>query len=222
MKVAIVTPTHRHPTTPYVGSLAALLLNARDLTAGLDLNYFLTSGHLAGARNDLIAAALGWGADWLLFIDDDISFPPGLLSGLLSHGKRVIGCNCSTKGHTPIPTACRRRGDKFERVYTMPDATGIEEVDHLGLGVCLIAADALRKLAPPIVQAHPDMTTSRFPGQDRYLFERLRAAGETVWIDHGLSNQVQHWGEYPFTNQVAAQFLTQRVEADKARATGSG
>src|SRR6476646_3392159 len=102
MRAAVITPTHRHPTTPYVGSLAALLLHARDLTPGLELNYFLTAGQLITARNRVATAALEWGADWLLFIDDDMSFPPNTLAALLAHGKRVIGCNAVTRDRVPL------------------------------------------------------------------------------------------------------------------------
>jgi glycosyltransferase involved in cell wall biosynthesis len=217
MKVAIVTATHRHPTTPYVGSLSALLLQARDITPELELNYFLRQGHLIDARNKLATKALEWGADWLLFIDDDMGFPPTTLAALLAHDKRVIGCNCATRGHPPLPTACRRRGDKFERVFTMPTDAGIEEVSHIGLGVALIAADALRKLAPPIIQPYP-VDDGSGPREDRFLFERLREAGETVWIDHDLSKHIQHWGEFPFTNQVAAQFFSEAHKAATKRA----
>src|SRR6476620_5674218 len=104
MRAALVTPTHRNPTTPYVGSLAAFLLHARDLTDGLELNYFLTHGHLIEARNRLTATALGWGADWVLFIDDDMAFPPNTLAALLAHGKRVVACNSVTRSNPPKPT----------------------------------------------------------------------------------------------------------------------
>jgi hypothetical protein len=215
MKVAIVTATHRHPTTPYVGSLSALLLQARDITPELELNYFLRQGHLIGGRNLLATAALEWGADWLLWIDDDIAFPPHTLAALLAHGKRIVACNCVTRDNPPSPIARAQRGGKRVKVFTMPGQTGIEEVTNIGLGVCLIAADALRKVPPPIFRQHPELD-GRSPGEDTYLFERLRAAGETIWIDHALSSQVQHWGEFPFTVQVAAQFLANAVKASRA------
>src|SRR5688500_18622182 len=50
----------------------------------------LTSDRILG-RNRVARACIEKGAEWLLFLDDDHVFSPGLLERLLSHEKPIVG-----------------------------------------------------------------------------------------------------------------------------------
>jgi hypothetical protein len=211
MKIAICTPTHRHPTAAYVRSLGSLLTNTQNYWNGLTLRYLLGEAQIIENRNQLTEEALSWGADSILWIDDDMGFPDHSLAALLARKKQVIGCNYPTKTDPPLPTAFKRSGSRFQRVFTtaaLAAAGEPEQVSHLGLGLCLISAEALRKIKGPIFQPHKEDPNGH--GEDRSLFERLSAAGEAVWVDHALSNQIQHYGAFPYTNQIAEQLAQRR------------
>src|SRR5947208_1793411 len=54
------------------------------------LDWALTSDRIIG-RNKLAQRAIDAGAEWLMFIDDDHTFPKDLLLRLLAHDKPVVG-----------------------------------------------------------------------------------------------------------------------------------
>jgi hypothetical protein len=208
MKVAILTPVHGDPKTAYVRSLAEMLVYTAEQRKDLTLRPRLGQGHLINNRNALAADALGWNADFVLWIDADTSFPAHSLVSLLAHDLPIVGCNCPTKTHPPRTTAFRAISDgKFEAVFTTEEIakrTPIEEVTHLGLGLCLIAAPILAELEQPTFQAKPGHRMNL--GEDESLFERIRAKGGRIFVDHRLSLEVAHIGDYAFTNQIAAHF----------------
>ena len=60
---------------------------------------------LAQVRTGLVLRAMKAEATHMLFLDDDMEFPPDLLHRLLRHNKPVVGCNYSRRTVPPYPTA---------------------------------------------------------------------------------------------------------------------
>ncbi|MEA3039002.1 MAG: hypothetical protein QOE79_1515, partial [Sphingomonadales bacterium] len=83
------------------------------------------------------------------------------------------------------------------------DAPTLQEVEALGLGLFLVnkrvldplkaAAEATGKPLLPLFREEWD--GERITGEDRYFFNRLRAAGIPVHVDNVLSAQVGHIDE---------------------------
>ena len=216
MKVAICTPVHGDPKIQYTRSLAALLIHTARQLPDLELRTVMAQGHLLDARNAVANEALDWGADHLLWIDADTQFPAHGLVSLLSHGLSVVGCNCPTRTHPPGPTTFVQQPGGYVAVLTTPEiarARPLQEVSHMGLAFCLISAAALSKLGTPVFAAKPGHKAGL--GEDEYLFERLRAAGEKVFIDHIVSLEIAHVGDFAFSNQIAAHFATQSATRPK-------
>ena len=207
MKIAICTPVFDKPHTAYVCSLLAVIEHVRTSRPEIELRPRLAQGHLIDTRNALAADALQWGADYILWADADTSFPNDSLTSLLDRGLSVIGCNYPTKGHPPRPTAYREQNGRFLPIYSTPEiakAHPVEEVSHMGLGLCLIAAPLIRALGDAPFTPKPG--TGSGLGEDYHLFDRLRANGAKTYLDHDLSVHVAHIGEYAYTNAVAARF----------------
>jgi hypothetical protein len=83
----------------------------------------------------------------------------------------------------------------------------LEEVSNLGLGICLIKVTALAKMNQAakakgesvyplfmIGQAGPDAWFS----EDSYFFNKAREAGLSLYVDHDLSREVGHIGEFEY------------------------
>lgn len=187
MKVAVCTPCHNRPTHRYVQSLGALLTRP-----GHELRLFLQQRTPVSFNRNLIAqGAMDWGAEALLWIDDDQTFPDDTLERLLAHEKTIVGCNIVIRS-TDLFTAARWNGNDWEQVTTTEAkaaAGTLEPVGRLGLGVTLIRREVFESVEPPwfIEGMRRD---GSFVGEDCHFFER--AKGHTAYVDHALSWQVGH------------------------------
>jgi hypothetical protein len=150
------------------------------------------------ARGALFHRAEEWGADFALWMDSDHVFPRDALIRLLAHQLPVVGCNYRQRQHD-APTAVA----DGKLLDTKGDEPPLQEVEALGLGLCLVnmrvldrlkaAADANGKPLLPLFKE--EWAGERITGEDRYFFNRLRAAGIPVHVDHALSLQVGHIDE---------------------------
>jgi hypothetical protein len=195
MKIVICTPVYEHPKLLYTTSLAGLLLTEAPRR---EINYNVRQGdahHLA--RNKLTRQALDAGADYLLWIDADQSFPPYTLDRLLSHGQPIVGCNIARRGEPSYPTARMANGGFL---YTPPDVAPEappQEVDRIGLGLCLVAREVFEAIPEPWFHFDGEF------GEDYYFCAKAREAGYRILVDHPLSWQVGHVGERTYTNADA-------------------
>jgi hypothetical protein len=211
-KVAICTPMHGDAKAGYVDSLAGLLLaGTRD---GHDLRFCrCASSSIVRARAELVRVALEWGADYLLWLDSDQTFPAHTLSRLLAIGRPIVGCNISTRTAPLRPTA-RDKADRL--VFTDADQAArnvVQEVGLLGFGVMLTAAKVFRDIPEPWFLMPNEGGT--IIGEDYYFCRQARAAGYKVYVDHGLSVHVGHIGEKVFMIEDA-------LPAEAARGAGPG
>ena len=185
-----------------------------------EVEVFMVSGSLiTEARNRLFAEAFVWGATHILWLDADHVFPADTIPRLLAHGLDAVGCNYSRRCSPTAPTAAKTvtSGEDYKNlVYTTHDkavAGEIEEVDSMGLGVCLLNMRVVEML-----QDHADKADGNFMplfdlrvtegklgvvGEDVYFFRKVRAAGGKVWVDHGLSWEVGHICDQILTNAHA-------------------
>jgi hypothetical protein len=194
VKVAICTPVYHDPSYHYTVSLAELLTVS--VSTQVNIGYFTSRGSLVAVRRNIIAElALRRGADWLLWIDADQKFPPDTLKRLLSHGLDFVGCNIPIR-YDPIgPSAGNIGADgKVRRIWTEPDNKGLEPVDVMGMGVCLIHRRVFEAVEAPWF---------RGAAEDHLFCARAGQAGFRPHVDHALSWEIGHVSERLLTNQDA-------------------
>lgn len=203
MKIAICTPVHGLTAAGFTHSLTRMLIysysvglptNGQPSLPQLDYLQF-TSSNVAHARNHLMRHALAAEADYIQWLDADMSFPPHTLERLLRVGQPVVGCNYGMRTKDTAPTAQRIRNGKRERVYTdekLARKGAIERIHSMGMGICLVRADAARATADPYFEWGPH-------GEDGYFFDQLAAADIPVFVDHALSWECSHIGERVIT-----------------------
>lgn len=175
-------PCHGRPTFDFLMSVSALLIKSSTLH---EIRPFgAESSNLPGNRNVLAGMALGWEADWLLWLDCDHVFPSATLERLLAHGKDAVGVTQPIRGGEGeiIPSAT---GVDGKRVWPAK-GKGLEEVMNAGLAITLIRAGAMRKVKFPY-----------FAGgqEDLFFCKRLRESGTPMFIDHVLSMDCGHTAE---------------------------
>lgn len=221
IKVAICIPATDYIVVDFMHSLLALQAFVNDFNKGaekkgwntLDVNVFIfRSSLLIGSRTELVKDALKWNADWILWLDSDMAFPPDTLMRLIDRKLPVVGANYVKRGlmSTPVTTDKDRR---FLR--TDPDSTGIEIADSTGFGVLLVTADVYRKMEFPWFDT-VWLENKDLMGEDVFFFKKMQhELGIELYIDHDLSQEVRHIGTFEYHNRLAKATIEQMLEAGK-------
>lgn len=194
MRVAICVPHYGDVKAEFAQSLARLIAYSLTTKAAgpqgqvkFDIApFFAKSSLLVAARTRCVVDALKWGANWLLLVDSDQVFPPDALFRIMLHGKPVVGCNYQMRSNTgPV----------------IPRGSGLEEVDHLGLGFFLIHRSAIEAIASkgngfPLFMVALNETGDGFIGEDVFFCRKLKSAGFPVFCDHDLSREIGHVADF--------------------------
>ena len=162
------------------------------------------SSILSKNRLDLVNAAKQLKATHLLFLDSDQTFPRSVVHQLAQHRKLVVAANIPTKQIPANPTAraFEEGNPKGKLVYSDELATGLEQVWRVGTGVMLINMRVFDRLSGDLwsMKYLPEVDT--YQGEDWTFCQKCEEAGIPIYVDHGLSKQVGHVGDYEFTHDV--------------------
>jgi hypothetical protein len=223
LKIALAIPCHGDTKAKFTQCLAEMLVHTLRATFEMDgkkfvpeiQTFMVSCSLLTESRNRLVAEAINWEADYMLWMDADHVFPRDALVRLLSHNLPVVGCNYARRFNPTAPTACVEN-DKGKIEITYSPREGVGEVAHLGLGLCLMDMRVFAAMDKfyggnfwPLFRIDPTEDGIRFIGEDVFFFKKVRDAGIPVHCDHGLSWDVGH---------IAEQILTAaHCERDKER-----
>lgn len=202
--VAILTPCGDQVQTGYAMSMFKML--ERTYTKpptgleGLYLNT-LSSSILPQGRQALAELAIKNGATHLLWIDSDMTFPADMLERLMARDEEVIGINAVTR--RPPHMNCAQYADGTF-VNTNSDSQGLEKVHRTGFGVLWHAASIMEAMQKPYFQFEWDESLQDFTGEDYFFFASVRKQGLEIYIDHSLSKQILHLGQYGFSPLMAS------------------
>ena len=230
IRLAICIPAYGDTKAKFTLSLSQALIhfldcnlldeNGQPLQREVDI-FMVSCSMLTESRHRLVGEALAWNATHLLWLDADHVFPADTIPRLLSHNLDVVGANYARRATPTAPTACRiDKNDNDEDISnlvytTLEKATDgdLEEVAHLGFGVCLMNMRVL-----DLLQTKADETDGNFMplfemrategkrgmiGEDVFFFKKCREAGARIYVDHKLSWETGHIGEMILTNAHA-------------------
>ena len=137
----------------------------------------------------LTEKALEHGADWILFLEDDMVVRPEAVAFLLSRNQPIVGATYP-KRHFPILfISSDRNGNE---IVISENSTGIIEADHLGMGLTLIRRD--------VFEVWP-VGVPTFTGEasDRHFCHQARLLDFPNYVDLDASRHVEHEGQYRFS-----------------------
>lgn len=138
------------------------------------------------ARERTVDNALAWGADYILFWDDDMLFATDAFLRLYGADKPVCAALAFT-ARAPISPVIFRF-DTWDVSPAGPDTfktahvfdyrrDALQQVDAVGSGMVLIRADVFRQLPKPW------FATGSAMGEDIYFCYRCKKLGIDVWVD---------------------------------------
>jgi hypothetical protein len=150
----------------------------RQELAEIDLA-FGSAGPLDWKRTNLALTAQRVGADYILWIDSDQTFPHDALTRLLVHNRPMVAGNYPSR-HVGLPTTIDGNNQP------VPRRSGLEQVAAVGFGFMLMKTAILEQVP------HPWFTTIIEPdghltcGEDVHFCNQARAAGVPIFVDHDL------------------------------------
>jgi len=162
------------------------------------------------ARNHIADLAIKHGIDYVLFLDDDHTFPPDLFYRLIAANKDVVGALCFRRIEPFGPCIFRWQTDQQNgnlMVHDRPDliGNGLQKVDAIGFGAVLVKTEVFKKLGPP-----PWFKFSEV-GEDLHFCDLCAQNGVEVWCDTNL--------EAPHINDLGIEVSSQTfVQYHQAKA----
>lgn len=192
IKVAIGVPSGDLLHADFAMSLVNLCVHS--LTRGIHCAIINPKFSLVEvARNEMVQDAFKIGADYLLTLDSDMTFPAQTLARLLSHRKDVV-CGDAVRRREPITSVLvDRKGNRldYSKVYTATDP--LQEVMGGSNAVCLMDMKIFKKMEAPYYLVTYDKK-KRFLGEDYYFSNKLRTSGFKIYCDQYLSQHIGHIG----------------------------
>jgi glycosyltransferase involved in cell wall biosynthesis len=166
------------------------------------VNLYTSMGTLIfDQRNNMVESALEEGADYVLFIDADMRFPKDTLERLIAHDKGIIGVNATTRSSPVKATAKTLEIDEDGtcnwKQISSKNKTGIQQADGIGCGVMLISKETLNAIPKPwfFFELLPE---NKLLGEDIYFCIKAKDVGIDTFIDHDLSQEIGHVGNYTY------------------------
>ena len=194
-KVIIGIPSARG-WTPSFGAVAMAMVAHTIAQGNISVYPAIVQGcYISEGRNHLVRIALEAGAHYILFLDDDMTFPIETLVSFLRHDKDIIGAvyNMRTPPH-------RTAGYPLD-----PDAgfprEGLLKMKHIPTGIMLVKTEVFKRIKGPWFKYQwrddeiSDMNKDGMIGEDVLFCKRARHAGYEIWADFDISYQVCHFTE---------------------------
>jgi len=217
MKLAVCVPVSwEFVPTPFLISFVRLFgpsnLKAMN-TKGVErcFHLFNRAFPLDYNRNTLVTKALELEADWLLFLDADMTFPPSLVPALiedsLQSGAAIVSACYFKKRppHAPVSSLLKTPGDPQLLTPIETSYKGLVESDVVGMGAALIHAAVFEEISRPWFEYEIYRKTGeRTVTEDVPFCRRAKRAGFSILTDTRLicghirhAEVVEHdWLEY--------------------------
>jgi hypothetical protein len=143
---------------------------------------------IPSGRNTLVKRALEDGADWVLFIDDDMVFPPDMLLNLLAHDEPVVGALYLQRGgsHGAVAFSDRTEDGLYERIdLTQLPGEGLLKVRAVGTGGMLIRREVFLSISDQPDWFEHGSEQGWYASEDIVFCEKAFEKGIPVYVDLG-------------------------------------
>jgi len=155
---------------------------------------FVVGKEIGAARNEIVEKALAVGAEYLLFIDDDVVVPRNTIIGLLDladQGNDIVAGVCYSKQIPPQPILFKGRGTGSFKNWKVGDI--LHELDGVGMGLTLIRTDIFRRIKKPWFKTTVSQKVSvgeKYISYNKdeslYFCDKALRAGFKITVDTGI------------------------------------
>ena len=189
MKITLGIPCNRTVQAETMQSLLDMIAKSEH-----DFHFVIaTQGYTIAENRTLIAVrAIENKSDYLLFIDDDMVFPPNTLNRLLSREKDIIGIPYYARVLPRKSVVVLENGEELSG--TVPG--DLFKCQHVGTGVMLIKTEVFKNIIRPWFQFKTNADGCTVQGEDAHFCEVARNKGYSIYCDSTLP--VRHIGDRQF------------------------
>jgi len=198
MRITLALCTNREVKARTVASLLELVSCSKEI----DFHVLVANrGYtIAENRNYCVVQAQRNQSDYLLFIDDDMTFEKETLEKLLAHKVDVIGVNSYSRC---LPLSSTVGLMDADGKYMHPEKHTAWEMRipetpftcyFVGAGVMLIDMKVFEKIEKPYFSFSTDENGQIVNGEDGSFCDKVRKAGMDIWCDPTIP--VGHIGDF--------------------------
>ena len=196
-QLAIATPSTGQCKAQFAFSLARMIIEFTQVPILPDVTeqgialYGVEGTGVSQNREDMVKKFLDSGATHLLFIDDDMGFNSNVLHVLASRRLPIVGCNYRMR----VPPAEFMAHRNKVEIKTTKESRGVEPVDYMGFGFCLMEKRVLESVPEPrfLINWSP---VGGYSTEDSAFFAK---SPFKPYIDHDASKLVWHSGNIQYT-----------------------
>jgi len=217
IKVAVCIASTGHCKTQFAVSLASLMAYFPSKRLAEEepeqyLGQFLVeSSGLAHNQHQLVLKAKEWNATHILWVEDDMQFPPDALHQLFARRQRWVGANYPMRCGPPFEfTALAKDG---KRVFTGPESSGLERCLYTGYGVTLMDITIFDEIEAPWFEM-AWVGDGNYATTDGYFGNKVNKAGIPIYVDHDLSKQIGHVGHHVYHCAEVAHWKREQEKQD--------
>lgn len=208
LRVLVATPVHgdmvkRGYAWSVTRSIAHFLRSKANVEKDADYT-IVWSSNLAENRHRLVSRAFEWEATHLLFWDSDVKAQEDCIVKLLNHNVPVVAANYPTKEVESRPTAYIDDENYIGPCWTQEQHSGLQEISSCGFGLMLIDMRVFEKLSLPFFQFTPQAPDFiKTETEDVFFCRKVRELGLPIYIDHDVSQNIAHIGDWEYTNRLS-------------------
>jgi hypothetical protein len=179
IKISIAMPLGNGVKPETFTSFLAMIYNTP-----VEVHYnFQKFAYIHTVRNNLVKTAQENNCTHIMFIDNDMKFPPDGIMSLLKHDKDVVGVHYNMKS---VPVMTTVRVNKGEIPIELPKE--LFKCYAVGTGFTLIKMSVFDKISKPYFFYEDDK------GEDVFFCDKCKKAGIEIWCDPTIP--IGHIGDY--------------------------
>ena len=170
-------------------------------------NYGVGSQQLYGnsvipnARNEIVGYFLKSPADYLMWLDSDMTFPDTVVEELFVMDKDIAGAIYVRKVPPHYPVIINKDESGVPHGIMVFPEEDYFKVDGIGMGCTLVKRKVFEAMKPPYFAMPRNETLGRTEGEDLDFCNQAQKLGFEVWANQKVSKWVGHVGSFPFTVQ---------------------
>lgn len=167
---------------------------------GIDTQTSFNLGTLVCNQREVLAREfVESGADYILWIDSDMIFPPDIFHKLKSHKQDVVACSYSTRG-LPLKGVAYEKVFQWDSWFDPKDAVnGLAIAEGVGMGMMLCTRNSIVSIPSPRFSIKWVSESGDYMGEDFFFCKQLISRGFNVHIDLKTSKEIYHVGTYAFS-----------------------
>lgn len=211
--VAILVPSRDTVYSHFAYSLSNLIKDTTQMGVETHL-FFDASTILINQRESLVEQAIEIGAEWTLWLDSDMMFPPTTLLRLLGHNQDIVGCNYIKRAY-PFKSVAYTDTTDWESWIPITYSDELLTAEAVGMGCVLIKTELFKQLQKPYFEYTYQEKTKDWGGEDFTLFKKFNKLGYKLKIDMNLSNEIYHIGTFAYGRTISANTIKKREWKNK-------